>query len=69
VGAGGVAGDLGVRAHAGPRQDAGKAELTGGSHGAAKENRRARETVRRADEVGPRGREGEERVGEGNWRR
>jgi hypothetical protein len=56
-------------ARAGPRRDVGKAELTGGSHGAAKENGRAGETVRRADEVRPRGREGEERAGEVNWHR
>jgi hypothetical protein len=56
-------------ARAGPRQGAGKAELTGGSHGAARGNGRAGETVQRADEVSPRGREGEERAGEGNWHR
>jgi hypothetical protein len=56
-------------ARAGPRRDAGKAELIGGSHGAVMGNRRAGQTVQRADEVGPRGREGEERMGEGNWRR
>jgi hypothetical protein len=53
-------------ARAGPRWDAGKAELTGGSHGAARGNGRAWETVQRADEAGPRGKEGEEGTGEGN---
>jgi hypothetical protein len=38
---------------AGPRRDAGKAELIGGSHGAVRGNRRAGQTVQRADEVGP----------------
>jgi hypothetical protein len=58
-----------VCACAGPRRGAGKADLTGGSHGAARGNWNAGQTVQRADEVGPRGREGEERAGEGNWRR
>jgi hypothetical protein len=53
---GDVAEDLGVRArwftvvH-------GEAELTGRPHGAARENRRVEETVHRADETGPRGRD------------
>jgi hypothetical protein len=56
-------------ARAGSRRVAGKAELTKGSHGAARGNGCARETVQRAEEAGPRGREGKERTGEGNWRR
>jgi hypothetical protein len=52
---------------AGPRWDVGKVELTGGSHGAVIGNGCAGETVQRADKAGPRGREGEERTGEGNW--
>jgi hypothetical protein len=70
--AGVVAGDLGVRARvraSGPRRGTGKVELTGGSHSAARGNERSGETVQRADEAGPRGREGEERAGEGNSRR
>jgi hypothetical protein len=81
AGAGGAKKGAGVRGHAtwlgiltcvrecaraSPRQDAEKAELTGGSHGAVKGNGRAGETVQHADEAGPRGREGEERAGEGN---
>jgi hypothetical protein len=53
-------------ARAGPRRGVGKVELTGGSHGAARGNGCAGEMVQRADEAGPRGREGEERVGEVN---
>jgi hypothetical protein len=53
-------------ASAGPRQDAEKAELIGGSHGTVRGNGRTGETVQRADKAGPRGREGEERAGEGN---
>jgi hypothetical protein len=58
-------------ARVGPRRGAGKAELTGRSHGAARERESGRTgvTARRADEAGPRGREGKERTGEGNWRR
>ena len=54
---------------AGPRRVVGKAELTKGFHDAARGNGRAGETVQCADEAGPRGREGKERTGEGNWRR
>jgi hypothetical protein len=43
-----------------------KAELTGRSHGTARESGRAGVTVRHTDETGPRGRGGEGRVGEGN---
>jgi hypothetical protein len=46
---------------------AGKAELTGWSHGAARGSGRAGETVRHAEETGPRGREGKGHAGEGNW--
>jgi hypothetical protein len=53
---------------AGPQRDVGKAKLTGGSHDTARGNGRAGETVQRADEAGPRGREGEERAGKGNRR-
>jgi hypothetical protein len=50
---------------AGPQRVMGKAELTGGSHGAARGSRRARKTVRRADKSGPRGREGKGARGQG----
>jgi hypothetical protein len=53
--------------HAGPRRVTGKAELIGGSHGAARGSGRVGETARHADEAGPRGREGKGRAGEGNW--
>jgi hypothetical protein len=46
-------------ARPGPRRGMGKAELTGGSHNTARGIGRTGETVQRADEAGPRGREGE----------
>jgi hypothetical protein len=58
-----------VCARTGPRQFAGKAELTGRSHGAERGSGHAGETTHRADEAGPRGRDGKGRWGEGVWRR
>jgi hypothetical protein len=57
---------ISVCVRAGPRWVAGKTDLTGRSHGAARGSGRARETAWHADESGPRGREGKERAGEGN---
>jgi hypothetical protein len=67
-----MARDLGVRARvracwSTTRHGEGGADR--GSHGAARGNGSAGETVQRDDKAGPRGREGEESVGEGNWRR
>jgi hypothetical protein len=56
-------------ARAGPRRGTGKAKLTRGVPRRSERKRAHGETVQRADEAGPRGREGEERAGEGNWRR
>jgi hypothetical protein len=42
---------------AGPRWFAGRAELTGWPHGAARGSERVEETVHRAHETGPRGRD------------
>jgi hypothetical protein len=53
-------------AHVGPRRGAGKAELTGRSHGAARGSRRAEGTTRCDDEAGPRGRDRKGRASEGN---
>jgi hypothetical protein len=50
---------------AGPRWFAGKAELTRQPHGAARGRRRAGEMAHRADETGPRGRDGKEARGRG----
>jgi hypothetical protein len=61
---------LGISAcvRAGPRRIAGKAKLTGRSHGAERERERVHDkTVHRADRTGLRGREGKGRVSEGDW--
>jgi hypothetical protein len=55
-----VAGDPGECARAGPRQVAGKAELTGGSHDAARESGRA---AKRFSELTRRAREAEREKG------
>jgi hypothetical protein len=57
---------ISVCVRAGPRRFARKAELTGRSHDTARGSERAEETTRRADETGPRGREGKGHEGEGN---
>jgi hypothetical protein len=59
-----VAGDPGECARAGPRQVAGKAELTGGSHDAARESGRA---AKRFSELTRRAREAERE--KGTWAR
>jgi hypothetical protein len=53
-------------ARVGPRRGAGKAELTGRSHGAARGSGHAGGTARCADEAGPRGRDRKGRTSEGN---
>jgi hypothetical protein len=50
----------------GTRWGAGKAELTGQSHGAARGSGRAEGTARCADEAGPQGRDRKGRASEGN---
>jgi hypothetical protein len=67
-----VAGDLSVRARVRAcwsTTGRGEGRVDRGSHGAARENGRAGETVQRTDEAVPRGREGKECAGEGPWRR